>query len=34
MVYIGSNFAYKPDKVAIPTESDQEALTPRLRDFK
>ena len=34
MVYTGTNFAYKPDKVAIPTDSDQEALTPRLRDFK
>jgi peptide/nickel transport system substrate-binding protein len=34
MVYNGTNFAYKPDKVAIPTESDQEALTPKLRDFQ
>ena len=34
MVYTGTNFAYKADKVAIPTESDQEALTPKLRDFK
>jgi len=34
MVYTGSNFAYKADKVSIPTESDQEALTPKLRDFK
>ena len=34
MVYTGTNFAYKADKVAIPTDSDQEALTPRLRDFK
>jgi peptide/nickel transport system substrate-binding protein len=34
MVYTGTHFAYKPDKVSIPTESDQEALTPKLRDFK
>jgi peptide/nickel transport system substrate-binding protein len=34
MVYMGSNFAYKADKVSIPTESDQEALTPKLRDFQ
>ncbi|MGK9147148.1 hypothetical protein KXS11_05930 [Plantibacter flavus] len=34
MVFTGSNFAFNPDKVSIPTESDPEALTPRLRDFK
>ena len=26
--------AYDKAKVSIPTESDQEALTPKLRDFK
>lgn len=34
MVYMGTNFAFKADKVSIPTQSDQEALTPRLRDFQ
>lgn len=34
MVYNGSNFAYNSSKVAIPTQSDQEALAPKLRDFK
>jgi peptide/nickel transport system substrate-binding protein len=34
MVYMGTNFAYKADKVSIPTDSDLEALTPKLRDFK
>jgi len=34
MVYMGTNFAYNSSKVSIPTESDQEALTPKLRDFK
>jgi peptide/nickel transport system substrate-binding protein len=34
MVYMGNNFAYNPTKVSIPTESDQEGLTPKLRDFK
>ena len=34
MVYMGTNFAYNAKKVSIPTESDQEALTPKLRDFK
>lgn len=34
MVFTGSNFAYDPEKVSIPTESDPEALTPRLRDFQ
>jgi peptide/nickel transport system substrate-binding protein len=33
MVYTGSHFAHTK-KVSIPTESDQEALTPRLRDFQ
>lgn len=33
-VNMGSNFAYNSDKVTIPTQSDQEALTPRLADFK
>ncbi|TCC36397.1 ABC transporter substrate-binding protein [Kribbella speibonae] len=34
MVYNGTNYVYNPAKVAIPTESDQEALVPKLRDFK
>jgi peptide/nickel transport system substrate-binding protein len=34
MVYMGTNYAYNPAKVSIPTQSDQEALTPKLRDFK
>jgi peptide/nickel transport system substrate-binding protein len=34
MVYMGSNFAFNPDEVSIPTQSDQEALTPKLRDFQ
>jgi peptide/nickel transport system substrate-binding protein len=34
MVYMGTNYAYNPDKVEIPTQSDQEALTPKLRDFQ
>ena len=34
MVYMGTNYAYDKAKVSIPTESDQEALTPKLRDFK
>lgn len=34
MVFTGNAFAYKADKVSIPTQSDQEALTPRLRDFQ
>ncbi|MEV4264020.1 ABC transporter substrate-binding protein [Kribbella sp. NPDC049584] len=34
MVYNGTNFAYNASKVAIPTESDQEALVPKLRDFR
>jgi peptide/nickel transport system substrate-binding protein len=33
-VLTGTSYAYNPKKVSIPTESDQEALTPRLRDFK
>jgi peptide/nickel transport system substrate-binding protein len=34
MVYMGTNYAYNSSKVSIPTESDQEALVPKLRDFK
>jgi peptide/nickel transport system substrate-binding protein len=34
MVYMGTNYAYNSAKVSIPTQSDQEALTPKLRDFK
>jgi len=34
MVYMGTNYAYDASKVSIPTQSDQEALTPKLRDFK
>jgi peptide/nickel transport system substrate-binding protein len=34
LVYAGNSFAYDADKVSIPTQSDQEALTPRLRDFQ
>jgi peptide/nickel transport system substrate-binding protein len=34
MVYNGTNFAYNASKVSIPTQSDQEALVPKLRDFK
>ena len=34
MVYMGTNYAYDGKKVSIPTQSDQEALTPKLRDFK
>ena len=34
MVYMGTNYAYDANKVVIPTQSDQEALTPKLRDFK
>lgn len=34
LVYMGTSFAYDGDKVSIPTQSDQEALTPRLADFK
>lgn len=33
-VYMGNSYAYNPNKVSVPTESDQEALTPKLRDFK
>jgi hypothetical protein len=31
---MGTNFAYNAKKVSIPTASDNEALTPKLRDFK
>jgi peptide/nickel transport system substrate-binding protein len=34
MVYMGTNYAYNAKKVQIPTQSDQEGLTPKLRDFK
>jgi peptide/nickel transport system substrate-binding protein len=34
MVYMGTNYAYNAKKVSIPTQSDPEALTPKLRDFK
>jgi peptide/nickel transport system substrate-binding protein len=34
MVFMGTNYAYDASKVSIPTQSDQEALTPKLRDFK
>lgn len=34
MVYMGTNYAYDSQKVQIPTQSDQEALSPKLRDFK
>jgi peptide/nickel transport system substrate-binding protein len=34
MVYMGTNYAYDAAKVSIPTQSDPEALTPKLRDFK
>jgi peptide/nickel transport system substrate-binding protein len=30
----GTMFAYNPEKVDIPTQSDDEALTPLLRDFQ
>ena len=33
-VYMGSNYAFDPEQVSIPTQSDQEALTPKLRDFQ
>jgi peptide/nickel transport system substrate-binding protein len=33
-VYMGTNYAFNPDEVSIPTQSDQEALTPKLRDFQ
>jgi hypothetical protein len=34
MVYNGTNYAYNASKISIPTGSDQEALVPKLRDFK
>jgi peptide/nickel transport system substrate-binding protein len=34
MVYMGTNFAYDGKKVVIHQISDQEALTPKLRDFQ
>lgn len=33
-VLMGSNYAFRPETVSVPTQSDQEALTPRLRDFQ
>ncbi|WDR06069.1 ABC transporter substrate-binding protein [Devosia rhodophyticola] len=33
-VYMGSTYAFNPEKVSIPTQSDAEALTPKLRDFQ
>lgn len=33
MVYSGTSYAYNADKVSFPTQSDPEALTPKLRDF-
>ena len=34
MANMGSSFAYDTSKLSIPTQSDQEALTPRLADFQ
>ncbi|MFV0634113.1 ABC transporter substrate-binding protein [Demequina sp.] len=34
MVYTGNTYAFNADKVSIPTQSDQESLHPKLRDFK
>jgi peptide/nickel transport system substrate-binding protein len=34
MVYMGSNYAYNGEKVSFASQSDQEALTPKLRDFR
>jgi len=34
MVYMGTNYAYNAQKVSFSGQSDQEALTPKLRDFK
>jgi peptide/nickel transport system substrate-binding protein len=33
MVHMGSVYAYNPKAVSIPTQSDVEGLTPKLRDF-
>lgn len=33
-VYMGTTYAYNPEKVSIPTQSDVEALAPKLRDFQ
>jgi peptide/nickel transport system substrate-binding protein len=33
-VFTGTTYAYNAEKVSIPTQSDQEALTPKLRDFQ
>ena len=34
LVYKGTHFAFDPKKVTIPTDSDIEALAPKLRDFQ
>jgi peptide/nickel transport system substrate-binding protein len=34
MVYMGTNYAYDSKKVSFAQQSDQEALTPKLRDFR
>ncbi|MBB1511095.1 ABC transporter substrate-binding protein [Tessaracoccus sp. MC1627] len=34
LVYKGTHFAFDPEKVSIPTDSDIEALAPKLRDFQ
>ncbi|MEV7608549.1 ABC transporter substrate-binding protein [Microbacterium sp. NPDC089320] len=34
LVYKGTHFAYDADQLSIPTDSDIEALAPKLRDFQ
>ena len=34
MVYMGTNYAYNSKKISFAQQSDQEALTPKLRDFR
>lgn len=34
LVYKGTHFAFDPDVLSIPTDSDIEALAPKLRDFQ
>jgi peptide/nickel transport system substrate-binding protein len=34
MVYMGTNYAYNDDKITFASQSDQEALVPKLRDFR
>jgi peptide/nickel transport system substrate-binding protein len=34
IVHMGSIYAYNPKVVSIPTSSDLEGLTPKLRDFQ